>query len=153
MVDHGLSMSRHNPSSLLPRARQKAAPEHAVTPQQLHEITSEFLKFLRGRRLKDKTSVEKISTKNGNLTTKVRFSHQNAYFPRKLSTVCAHPVKKTRVTACPIPTSSRAKTTSIRAKATSSRAGDPKSPKPFFHVFQTFIQIFSVKSYFYICFI
>ena len=124
-----------------------------MTPQQLHETTSEFFELLPKYRSKIKAFVEKISTKNGNLTTKVRFSHQNAYFSRKFSTVCAHPVEKTRVTACPIPTSSRAKTTSFRAKPTSSRAGDPKSPKPFFHVFQTFIQIFSVESYFYICFI
>lgn len=65
-----------------------------MTPQQLHETTSEFFELLPKYRSKIKASVEKISTKNGNLTTKVRFSHQNAYFSRKFSTVCAHPVKK-----------------------------------------------------------
>lgn len=65
-----------------------------MTPQQLHETTSEFFELLPKYRSKIKATVEKIFTKNGNLTTKVRFSHQNAYFSRKFSTVCAHPVKK-----------------------------------------------------------
>lgn len=65
-----------------------------MTPQQLHETTSEFFELLPKYRSKIKASVEKISTKNRNLTTKVRFSLQNAYFSRKFSTVCAHLWKK-----------------------------------------------------------